>query len=79
MVKNIIGIPGRVAGQAGGTFINIAPYPIVLVVGFRIGVAIGTGYLSIVVKVGMAIHALSPFTGMGTTVNGEKLCIVVKG
>ncbi len=39
MVKDICGISCRVAGQAGGVFINIAAHTLVMVIGLRICMA----------------------------------------
>ena len=78
VIENIVGITRGVTSQTGRALVNIPPHSIVLVIRFGIGVATGTGYLSVIIQAGMAIHALIPLTGMGATVYGEILGVVVK-
>ena len=78
VVEVVFGISCGVASEACSTFVYIARYAIVVVVGFGIGVASGASYLGVVVGVGMTIHASIPFTLMCPAVNGEVLCIVIE-
>jgi hypothetical protein len=43
MVKTTILVASGVAGEAGGTLINIASNPFVFLIGFRIDMAVNTG------------------------------------
>ena len=78
MVKSIVGIPGRVAGETGRAVISITADAIVLIIGFRIGMAGSTGDYGIIGRIGMTIHTGIPFAIMRPAVNREILGIVVE-
>ena len=79
VVERIVGAAGRVAGQAGVILINIPADTAVLIVGLRVGMAIGAGHLCIIGRVSMAIDTLIPLAVMGPAVDGEILPVVVEG
>lgn len=56
VVKDIVRIPGRVAGQTSGTFIGITSYAVVLLVSFRIGVAGDASEFRIICRIGVTIN-----------------------
>ncbi len=79
VVERIVGAAGRVAGQTGVILINIPADTAVLIVGLRVGMAIGAGHLCIIGRVSMAIDTLIPLAVMGPAVDGEILPVVVEG
>ena len=79
VVEDIGRVAGRMAGQAGRIVIHISGHADMLVIGLRIGMAIGTRHLRIIGRVGMAVRTLAPFAVVGAAVNGEILSVMIKG
>lgn len=65
------------ASQAGCAFVDIAVYALVFFIGFRIAVANSTAKYRKIRRVGVAIHALIPFSFVFTAVNGEIQVVVL--
>ena len=78
MVKDVVGIAGRVAGQTGIAFISIPTYSCVFIIGFRISMAAGTAEFSKIGGIGVALHAGAPLAFVRSTENGEVLPIMVE-
>jgi len=78
VVENQIRIPRGVAGQTGRAVVAVPIHTVVLIIRFRVGVAIGTGEHGIIRRRRMAIDALAPFSLVFATVNREILPVVVK-
>ena len=78
MVKNIVRIARRMAGQACRAVVGIAVDAIVFIVRFRVGMTGRASKLRIVGQVDMAIHTLVPLPVMRPAVNREELAVVVE-
>lgn len=78
VVKNQVCIAGRVTGQAGRAFVHVSIYIIVFLVCFGVLVAYRAAEYRKIGWIGMAIHALIPFTLVLTAVNGEVIGIVLR-
>jgi hypothetical protein len=78
MVENQVCISCRVAGKTRRTLINITRYILMFLIGFRIGVAVGTRKYSIIARVGMTISALVPFPLVFPGINREVLVVMIK-
>lgn len=78
MIKRIIGITGRMAGKTGRAIVGVPGDTIVLIVRFRIHMAGCTGKLHVVSRIGVAIHALIPFTQVFSAVDREVVHIMIK-
>lgn len=68
----------RVTGQASRTVVSKTVDPIVLIGGFRVGMASGTREFRVVRRVRMAIRALIPLSFVLAAVNRKILAVVVK-
>ena len=79
MVKYNACTTRRMAGKAHVIAVRKPVYTIVLVVGFRVGMAIYTGIFCIIGRIGMTIHTLRPFHFVFSTINREILRIMVEG
>ena len=78
VVKNQIGITGRMAGQTGIVLVYIAAHIFMRFIRFRIGMAAHTSKFCVVGRVGVAVRTLTPLALMRTTVDRKILRIVVK-
>ena len=78
MVKNNVCITGWVTSEASRTLISVPPYPIVLVVRFRICVAGRTGVFGIIGGIRMAIYTGRPLPLVLAAVNRKMLPVVVE-
>ena len=78
VVKHQICIAGGVAGQTGGIFEDITVDALVLVARTWIGMANYTTEFGKIVRVGVAIRTLVPFSFVLTSVNRKILTIVVE-
>lgn len=78
MVKTIRCTAGGVASQAGQTVVAITVDAIVLVVGFRVGMAGSACKFGVIRGVGVAIGAGAPFAVVFPAVYREILCIMIK-
>ena len=78
VIKNHGGITGGVAGQAGLIQVDVAVHTGVFIVGSRIEVTIGAGYLHVVCRVTVAIRTNRPFPFVLAAVNREILIVVIK-
>jgi len=78
VVKNVVRIAHRVAGQAGRIFVNIAAHAFVLAIGLGAGMAAGAGELRIIGGVGMAFGTGIPLAFVRAGIDGEVLGIVVE-
>ena len=78
VVKTVVRIARRVAGEASRVIKRIAVYAAVLVIGFGVDMAIGATEFSIVCWVGMAVGTLVPLAFVRPAVNREILPVVVE-
>jgi hypothetical protein len=78
VIKNIVGAAGWVTCQTGRVIILITIYPIMLLIGIRIGMTTDTGEIGIIRRILVAIGALIPFALVLTTVNGKQHVVLVK-
>lgn len=78
VVKNIIRIARRMAGETGSAVVIIPWHPVVLIVRFRVSMAGGAGKFRVIRWVRVAIHAGIPLAIVLSTVNRKILYIVVK-
>lgn len=78
MIEYVLLATGRMAGQTGVIVVKISGDAFVLVVRFRIGVAVRATEFLDVVWIGMTIAALHPFPLVFSTVDREKHSIVVE-
>ena len=78
VIEGVVRIPCRVAGKTGRAVVGIPRYTHVVIIRFRIHVAGGTGKLHVVSWIGVAIHALIPFTQVFSTVDREVVHIMIK-
>ena len=76
VVKHIISVSGRVAGQAGAALISISRHAVVLVIRLWIGMTGRAGENCIVARIRVAVHALTPLPLVGPAVDGEILPVV---
>ena len=72
VIKNIVGAAGWVACQTGRVIILITIYPVMLLIGIRIGMTADTSEIGIIGRILVAIGALIPFALVLTTVNGKQ-------
>lgn len=78
VIKRPICIAFRMAGQACGCVIDIATDPVVLVVRFRVNMAIGTGDDRPHAWRGMTICTLGPYAIMFSAIDWKILFVVVE-
>lgn len=77
VVKDIGGVAGLVTGEAGCIAVGVAVHPGVVIVGFRVYVAIGTTEFGKVRGVRVAVLAKGPGAFMLSTINREIGSIMV--
>ena len=78
VVKGIIGVAGRMAGEAGITVVVVTRYADMVIIRFGIGMASRAGEFGIIGRVGMTVRTLVPLTQMLAAVNGEILSVMVE-
>ncbi len=78
VVKSIVRIAGWVTSQASRAAVSVATYAIVIIVCLWVGVASSAAEFCIICRIGMAVGTGTPFTLVFSTVNREKLGVVVK-
>lgn len=71
VVKDAVGITGRMAGETGCILIDVPLYSIVLLIGIRIGVAYDTAEDCEIIGCGMTLRTLVPCAGVGAAVDRE--------
>jgi hypothetical protein len=69
MIKAVILVTGRVAGQACSILINIAADPVVFLIGFGVDVAVDAGKRGIVTVVVVTVGTFHPFPFVGSGIN----------
>lgn len=71
VVEGLSGVPGGMAGQTGIVLKNIGAHRIVLFIGLRFHMTIGTAEFCIVIGVLMAVHTFLPLLVVLAGINGE--------
>lgn len=79
VVKDIGRVSRWVTGQTSRALIDIPPDAVVIVIGFRVGMAGSAGKFCVIARICMTIHTSTPLPVVCTAVNREVLPVMVKG